>query len=111
MRWRKRKPTDDPTSIGNLLCSAGLIDTAHIADALDFQRAHDVRLGEALVRLGKLSREQLEAAIAHQKAVRSNKPSDARKLVEIATQRTRSAAEAIASVTDKMASLPRAKNA
>ncbi len=109
MRWRRQKPMNDPTSIGNLLCAAGAVDAEHIKNALDFQKEHaDVLLGEALVRLGLLTRPALEVAIAQQKAVRTSKPVDARRLVELATQRTMDTTAAISEVTAKFI-IPRAK--
>lgn len=105
---RKRKPTDDPTSIGNLLCAAGLVSSMHISAAVNFQKEHaDVLMGEALVRMGALTRDQLELAILQQKALRTTKPRDARKLAELAAQRTRDAAAALGDVTDKILAIPR----
>lgn len=109
---RKRKPTDDPTSIGNILTAAGIVSTMCIVEALNFQKDNaDVLMGEVLVHLGKLTREQLEAVVTQQKALRTNKPRDARALVELATKRTHIVAEAFAEVTDKIAAIPRTKNA
>ena len=49
--------------IGDLLIAHGLVTTADVTAALDHQKVHGGRLGEALVALGKLHATDLEAVL------------------------------------------------
>ncbi|MBI3182862.1 MAG: response regulator [Myxococcales bacterium] len=54
------------TLFGELLVRLGLVTPGQVEEALAFQKAHGQRLGEALVSLGHISREKLQAAVAEE---------------------------------------------
>lgn len=82
----KLNPKDDPYSIGNLLVDGGLTE-AELDRALAFKRDHcDIMLGEACVRLGFVTREMLEVAVAKQDAAKNG---GVIKLAELAKKRAR----------------------
>jgi chain length determinant protein tyrosine kinase EpsG len=53
-------------SLGGILASAGKLESDDIERVLDLQRARGLRFGEAALRLGLITREDLERAIARQ---------------------------------------------
>lgn len=82
---RKLNPQDDPNSIGSLLVAGGLTDD-ELNRALAFKRDHcDIMLGEACVRLGFVTRDALEVAVAKQDAATNG---GVIKLAKLARQRT-----------------------
>jgi hypothetical protein len=88
----KRKPTphEDPTSIGNLYRALGGSDRK-LEEAKNFQHENpDEMLGEALVRVGGLTRPELEALIMKQRALRTGAPRDVVAFVQTVAGHTRS---------------------
>ena len=82
---RKLNPQDDPNSIGSLLLAGGLTE-AELDRAIAFKRDHcDIMLGEACVRLGFVTRDVLEVAVAKQNAATNG---GVIKLAKLAKQRT-----------------------
>jgi len=67
----KLPPTDDPTSIGNILIAMGFIAKDDL-DALvrDFVSSKDERLGEFLVKKQAVSKDDVETAFIRQKVLR-----------------------------------------
>ena len=89
----KSLPACDPTSLGCLLRDKGLVDSQQLLTALQFQVENaDLLLGEALVRLGIISREILEVMLAEQNPRRNGarKSSNLRvqQVLQMATQQT-----------------------
>jgi hypothetical protein len=69
-------PKDDPTSIGSILVSMGVISIGQLNRAMEEQRtaSRDVLIGKLLVAAGFISNEQLEVALNAQTGLRSKKP-------------------------------------
>jgi hypothetical protein len=98
MFFKKRDPTDDPHSIGNLLMLSGHCTEEEIFAALRFQKSNpDVLMGEHLVRIGVITEDTLEIMIAKQKAARG-KNSAIIKYARLATRK----AEAVAVSVDSL---------
>jgi hypothetical protein len=71
--FRKGDPHQDVTSIGNLLIDAGICTKEQVQKAICYQCDNpDAMLGEALVQLGSLTRDQLDVILARQEIMRSN---------------------------------------
>jgi hypothetical protein len=84
------KAAKDPTSLGNILVESHVVDLEDLQKAIRFQQENqDVMLGEALVRLGVLQREVLDALLLQQKIARGKEPKKAiGQLVELARKKT-----------------------
>ena len=83
------KASVDPYSFGNVLVERKLITEIDLCRALAYQRENrDVMLGEALVRIGALSKEHVEAMLLRQDALREPTPRKVGKLVELAATKT-----------------------
>jgi len=67
-RRHRQTPEEDPTSIGNVLIEMGLCKQVDVDSAL--QLLQEKKMGEALLDLGKISSDQLNLALAKQKALR-----------------------------------------
>lgn len=92
MMAKRMDPADDPNSIGNLLMRGGLGEH-RLARAVAFQKDHpDIMLGEACVRLGFISRCQLEVAVAIQE---SKTNGGTKNLARLAASKTRELGERI----------------
>lgn len=64
-------PEDDPTSIGNILVSMGLLDAETLRSMVEeFRSAHDEMLGEFLVRRLGISESHVELALLRQHRLR-----------------------------------------
>ena len=92
-----KDPGCDPTSLGNLLLEKGLVTPKQLSEAVHFQQNNaDLLLGEALVRLGVITREVLEATLAQQEMVRkgaSRQSNDqVQRMLRMAAQHTLSVA-------------------
>ncbi len=59
-----RKPTSSPDKIGELLIRTGRIDTQQLQEALAYQKEQGGRLGAALIKLGHLNERQLVEALS-----------------------------------------------
>jgi hypothetical protein len=69
----KIHPTEDPTSLGNILIKLKLIDHNQLETALRVQNENkDLFLGEILVQIEAIERPILRLAIDQQKALRTN---------------------------------------
>lgn len=116
MAKKAKSPACDPTSLGSLLLNSGLVSSKQLDEALHFQQDNaDLLLGEALVRMGVLSREMLEAALMQQELARKGATkqtsSQVRRVLKMATQQTIATAGAgvglvqtFQSLADKMGS-------
>ena len=69
-------PKDDPTSIGSILVSMGVISVGQLHRAVEEKAnaSQDVLLGRLLVAAGFISNEQLDVALNAQTGLRSKKP-------------------------------------
>lgn len=86
-------PSVDPTSLGSILVNSGTVEAKQLEAALQFQSDNvDLLLGEALVRIGAISREILEAALTQQEVVRNgvSRKTNAQvhRILKMATQQT-----------------------
>lgn len=83
-----RKP-HTATSLGNLLQEAGLVTQDEVLRAQEYQEQNpDVMLGEALVHMDVISRDQLEVILARQTVARSNgSGKGVAKLADLASER------------------------
>jgi type IV pilus assembly protein PilB len=59
-----RKPTSSPDKIGDLLIRTGRIDAQQLQEALAYQKEQGGRLGSALIKLGHLNERQLVEALS-----------------------------------------------
>ncbi len=75
----------DPTSLGNMLVEHGLCVKEDIASAL----ADDLTLGEALIRAGKLTEQQLELMLARQNLARGRRNGAGKSIDDIAIERAK----------------------
>jgi hypothetical protein len=85
------RPSEDPTSIGNILLRHGMISAPHLEAAVQFQQEHaDVLMGHALVELGHLSPAELQVACEEQRVIRElAKRKSAREVERCMEQATR----------------------
>jgi hypothetical protein len=89
----KKDPSRDPTSLGSLLMEKGAVNSKQLDAALHFQQNNtDLLLGEALVHMGIISREVLEATLIQQELARNGASRQSngqvRKVVRMAAQHT-----------------------
>ena len=63
-------PDDDPTSIGNLIVTEGLLTHEHLVELVAEYRASSRMLGEFLVEKGVLDSEQLRVILLKQNVLR-----------------------------------------
>lgn len=105
MLGRKRKPKDDPHSIGSLLILGGHCTEEQIAVAKEFQNDNpDVLMGEHLVREGLIDEETLTLMLVRQDAARGRN-SGLTKFARIAVERSKALAVSIDNlmvVTEKL---------
>jgi len=89
-------PKDDPTSIGNILLSMGVVTREQLIAIREEQAMEeDRRMGMMLVRKGWCTEEQLDVALAAQKTMRTKgKVGQALALADIAIAQKRSPAAA-----------------
>lgn len=101
--WRKKKDPSrdreaakkDCASLGNLLLKAGMITPEQLQEALDFQDDNpDRMLGEALVQMGAVEKEIVEALLVAQQAKRAASKKSVAEVVEIAKNRKKPLAAA-----------------
>ena len=89
--WKKDpdlgRAAEDPLSLGNVLLKQGVITSRDLTVALLYQSEHGGRLGEALIEMGILSRERMEAMPLRQRAMRAPRTPVVGELVELATKR------------------------
>lgn len=105
----RRRAQADVMSLGNLLRRTGMIDEAQLRAALDYQDANpDRMLGEALVAMGVVEAEIIEALLAAQQVRREEGRSLAR-ILAIAKNRKLPLKEAHERVAAAAASLVVAK--
>ncbi len=82
----------DPASLGNLLLKTKAIDLTQLREALAFQSDNpDIMLGEALIRMGLITRDGLNILLTRQKAMRGGSK-EVRQLLKLATKRNRDTA-------------------
>jgi hypothetical protein len=70
-------PSEDPTTIGNLLMDAGIITPWQLSEGVVYAKQHSLRLGEALRHLGYISDEAVDSTLHLQKAKRATTASEA----------------------------------
>ena len=100
------KAATDPTSLGNILVDAKVLAIEDLQKAIRFQQENqDIMLGEALVRLGMLSREILDALLLQQDVMRGkHSRKSIGELVEMAKKQTEAATEELHSVVAALVS-------
>lgn len=81
---KKRSAADDPASLGNILIQLGLITREQLDLALQKQ-AQAAPLGEILVGMGSITQSQLEWALVQQSLARGEKQAAERVLAYSAT--------------------------
>lgn len=85
----RERAEQDCTSLGNILLKAGMISAEQLHEAVDYQDTNpDVMLGEALVKMGVVERDIVEALLMTQKARRDN-GKHAAEVIAFAAQHTR----------------------
>lgn len=86
-----KKPADaacDPTSLGNLALMHGYVNQEELRRAIEWQRAHGLRIGEVLVKSGAMGEKTLEALVLKQEQVRKRPSSrDVARIVDFASTR------------------------
>ncbi len=83
----KEPPERDPTSIGNLLLGHGFVTPDGLEEAKAFQKDHpDILMGEALVRMEKITRNELEAVCEQQELLRSKRKKATAVMIQVATR-------------------------
>ena len=93
------KALKDPTSLGNLLLRTRLITDSQLDEACRFQwKNESLRLGEALVQLGLIDKEIMDAVIEEQKHMRSSVVEKSTIVLEHAEQATKRTLEVGASL-------------
>jgi len=83
---KQEKSKSDPTAIGNLLMTSGHLTKEQLDKALELQKEKaDFLLGEILVELGFISKQDFEYMMAKQNAIRNNfKTKEMKLYVEVA---------------------------
>lgn len=90
----KTNPADDPTSLGRLLLSQGLVTEKQLAEAVRQKgngHAH-MPIGEILVEMGVISHAQLELALVEQRQRRGQKvdfTKSTMKVLDLLTEQTK----------------------
>jgi len=69
VQWEPATQAPARRRLGEMLIEAGLITPTQLTEALSYGRAHEVRLGTALVNLGFLAETDLESSLARQLGV------------------------------------------
>lgn len=93
--WKTRKAErnrdaarEDCHSLGNLLLKSGMITVDQLRSALEFQDANpDHMLGEALVQMGAVKKDVVDALLAAQRAKRAANGKHSADVVNIAKNR------------------------
>lgn len=91
-----KRPELDASSLGNILLKLPSVTSEDIAKALEFQRCNkDLLLGETMVRLGIITRHQLDAAVIMQRRMRKQ----TLEVLDYAVQRTKSITRELHTIT------------
>jgi hypothetical protein len=99
----KNCPLSESDSIGMMLIRSGVIDSGTLARAMRILAERvDTHIGEILVEMGVIKQPTLEAFLAKQTALRTNKPKDVAVLVQFATRHTQAQTKAVIAVHQEM---------
>lgn len=74
MFWKKKKAFPESMKTGAVAVKMGLASQAQLTEALAHQKVHGGLIGEALIALGVVSSEELDAVLDVQRKMREGDP-------------------------------------